>query len=1069
MLVKLIITLQIIVLTGLQVSYAQKASGYYLYAQQNGTTAVLLDTNGNTFHSWSFSSTDRTGYSTYMLPGGTLLRTVTRTGNSFSGGPICGKVQKVNWEGTVTWDYVYSTNEYCTHHDIHPMPNGNVLLIAYERRTAAEATQAGSTKAIEMWPDKIVEVKQTGATTGEVVWEWKAWDHLVQNVDPNKSNYQSSIADHPELLNINYKTNKDWMHMNGLDYNPILDQITFSSHNLNEIYVIDHSTTTAEAAGHKGGNSGKGGDILYRWGNPAAYNASGTAVINVTHDAHWIPLGRPKAGQLVCFNNGGTTSASTIDYVDAPVLGFNYVKASGAPFQPTSYSARTVCNGKTTNMGNSVQLENGNTLICIALAAKFYEIDKNGTTLFTKTISSGGGGGGPTGLPQTQHYTECEVSNTLSLTAKASKRITCGGESIQLFANPTGGSNYTYQWSSSSGFMSTEQNPTVSPTTSTTYYVTVSSGGCSSTTGLYIHVTSKPNTSAITGTTNVKVNSTQLYSVTKNEGSTYQWQVQGGTINGANNGNQIQVTWSNSVGNALVSVIETNANNCSGDKKELSVTISDNSGFEVTPQTIDFVYTTATKQAAITCNNAWSIEEDLEWVSVDKNSGNGNATLNITATTNNNLTLRTGVIRVLSGQTAIEITVTQSAAEVLTSSADSIWLENNGEQKTIQVTSNINWSVSSDKQWMNISPKNGSSSGNITISASQNTEKSIRTGTITITGGAITKKIIVLQKAASGNTTSKRHVKFAVDMRNVTVNTTGVHVTGSFQEEAGLEGGDWQSNTAPLKKEGSTTIYSTVLTLPVNSMYEYKFLNGDQFYDSEIVPEASQVGFEFNDNRWFFADSTLGDTIFVGPLLYASNAAVNKKMIRFKVDMQNSKPIAQSGIHVMGSFQKEEWNPSGTLMHSFDGNIYEAIVYVDSGTSHQYKFINGSQTQSAENVPTECSTEGSRVITVNDHTVTNTVCFSACTACNISGIVSEHLNNGFTVTPNPAIDAITIQSSFDNYTVIVNDIIGRTLLSIDEVIGRTSILSLDTLSSGTYFIIVTNKTGISHSQKITKL
>lgn len=95
-------------------------------------------------------------------------------------------------------------------------------------------------------------------------------------MNPSAANYQTSIVNHPELLNINYLTQKDWLHCNGVDYNPILDQVVISSHNTNEWYVIDHSTTTAQAASHSGGNSGKGGDFLYRWGNPAAYQATGT-------------------------------------------------------------------------------------------------------------------------------------------------------------------------------------------------------------------------------------------------------------------------------------------------------------------------------------------------------------------------------------------------------------------------------------------------------------------------------------------------------------------------------------------------------------------------------------------------------------------------------------------------------------------------------------------------------------------------------------------------------------------------------------------------------------------------
>ena len=184
------------------------------------------------------------------------------------------------------------------------MPNGNVLLISYESKTQAELTAAGGTVTLaSIWPEKIIEVQPTGATTGNIVWEWHVWDHLVQNVNASSGNYQTSIVNHPELLNINYNTTKDWMHMNGIDYNPILDQIVLSSHNMNEWYVIDHSTTTAQAATHSGGNAGKGGDFLYRWGNPAAYQATGTKILNVTHDAHWIPEGHPNAGRLVGFNN----------------------------------------------------------------------------------------------------------------------------------------------------------------------------------------------------------------------------------------------------------------------------------------------------------------------------------------------------------------------------------------------------------------------------------------------------------------------------------------------------------------------------------------------------------------------------------------------------------------------------------------------------------------------------------------------------------------------------------------------------------------------------------------------
>lgn len=408
---------------------AQQWGDYTLYSTMNGTTTYLIDTNGTNFHTWSHTTATKTGYSSYLLPGGTLLRSVSRSGNSFSGGPICGQVQKVDYNGNVIWDYVYSTQQYCTHHDICPMPNGNVLLIAYERKSASEVSAAGCTQSIEMWPDKIVEVEPVGATGGNVVWEWHAWDHLVQNVDPTKPNYQTSIVDHPELLNVNYQTQKDWLHVNGVSFNPMLNQIAFSSHNMSEIYVIDHSTTTAEAASHSGGNSGKGGDILYRWGHPAVYGATGTQILKVCHDAHWNPEGVPNAGYLGAYNNQGiSNNASCADQVAPPYNGYNYSITPGSAYTPASYTLRQASGGYNSNMGNFQVLPNGNTLLCIATAGVIKEFDPAGNLLWSKTTSGS--------TPKAFRYDSCYVFNA----APAIPVVSLSNDT--LFSTPA----TTYQW-----------------------------------------------------------------------------------------------------------------------------------------------------------------------------------------------------------------------------------------------------------------------------------------------------------------------------------------------------------------------------------------------------------------------------------------------------------------------------------------------------------------------------------------------------------------------------------------------------------------------------------------------
>jgi hypothetical protein len=445
-------------------SNAQQWGLYTLYSTTGNGNAYLIDTNNTVYHTWALGTNYRTGYSSYLLPGGTLLKSVQNTGNQFTGGPITGRVCKADWNGNIIWDFTYSTQQYCTHHDIYPMPNGNVLMIAYERKSAAEVAAAGcNTFFSEMWPDKIVEVQPTGPTTGTVVWEWKAWDHLVQNVNSSLANYQTSIVNHPELLNINYGAQKDWMHMNGLCYNPVLDQITFSCHNLNEIYVIDHSTTTAEAASHSGGNSGKGGDILYRWGKPAVYGASGNTVINVCHDAHWIPEGTPNAGRLVCFNNRGvSTSQSAVDQVAPPLNGYNYDIVLGQAYQPTTYTQRHPCNGYTSNMGGSQQLPNGNMLVSIALSGNLYEIDPAGNSIWT--FSTGGS------TAKAFRYEACYVSNP----APAIPTIT---ETVPGTLDASAAT--TYQWYLNGQQIPGATNQSYTPTSDGIYLVRITdANGC---------------------------------------------------------------------------------------------------------------------------------------------------------------------------------------------------------------------------------------------------------------------------------------------------------------------------------------------------------------------------------------------------------------------------------------------------------------------------------------------------------------------------------------------------------------------------------------------------------------
>jgi len=398
---------------------ADPSVGRTLVTIANTSTTELIELDGTVVQSWN--GTAKPASLAYLLDDGSIVRPSRYSTVFFSAGGVGGRIQTIDSQNNVVWDYILATEQYQQHHDIEPMPNGNVLAIAWERRTSAEAAAAGRTGPIaEMWPTYIVELEPTSPTTANFVWEWRFWDHLIQDADPAKPNF-GVVAEHPERLDINFGAvgNGDWVHANSIDYDPINDQILFSSRALNEVYVIDHSTTTAEAAGSTGGLSGKGGDLLYRWGNPQAYDrGAGTdQYLRVVHGANWIDPGLPGEGNILLFNNGDRPGSSN-DYSTAVELvppqnpDGTYELIGSAPYGPASpswtYGDPGEFYGGPTQCG-AFRLPNGNTLVSLASTSQILEVTTEGEIVWTHTVAAG--------INRAQRYSDSESSGVNDLGA----------------------------------------------------------------------------------------------------------------------------------------------------------------------------------------------------------------------------------------------------------------------------------------------------------------------------------------------------------------------------------------------------------------------------------------------------------------------------------------------------------------------------------------------------------------------------------------------------------------------------------------------------------------------------
>lgn len=361
-----------ILTANIEVYEADLLEDSYVMAIENGSKkSYLLDKTGNIVYEWNFDL--YTGNDVELLPDGRLLGIFKVTDPNFSFGGYGGIVRIYSADGSIEWEYTYASSDYLAHHDVDMMPNGNVLILAWHKVDFETAKQNGVKYEGVIYPESLIEVNPK---SNEIVWEWHSFDHIIQDKFPDALNY-GIVNENPQLIDINYglKDDGDIMHGNGIDYDIHKDVIYLSINKYSEVWVIDHSTTTSQAKTHTGGKYNKGGDLVYRFGNPEAYNnENGNRLFYKIHFPNFIEDGMPGAGNLLIFNNGTRSKQSSVHELKMPE-DFNLnVGEDNEPEIVWSFADVELFNP---NIGGAVRLHNGNTLICEGDYG-FWEVTPNG-------------------------------------------------------------------------------------------------------------------------------------------------------------------------------------------------------------------------------------------------------------------------------------------------------------------------------------------------------------------------------------------------------------------------------------------------------------------------------------------------------------------------------------------------------------------------------------------------------------------------------------------------------------------------------------------------------------------
>jgi len=301
----------------------QTYNGFTLFTPLGGREAYLIDMEGRVMHQWN------TGFApavrAELLPNGNLL-----AAGHLENGPLAqlegagGVLLEMDWKGDTVWEY----RDPYMHHDFCRLPNGNTVVIkwvevpadiAYAVRGGLVGTEING----RMYTDCFQEVNPAG----EVVWEWRAFEHL----NPK----------HHEICPLCPRD--EWSQASCIDVRADGTLLT-SFKKLNRVCMIDRAS----------------GKINWEWG-PHEISHANSAV--------WL-----ENGNVLLFDNGF--------HADGVHFPFSRVVEIKPSSKKTVWAYRDEANENTAFysgfMSSCQRLPTGNTLIVESNSGRIFEVTRKG-------------------------------------------------------------------------------------------------------------------------------------------------------------------------------------------------------------------------------------------------------------------------------------------------------------------------------------------------------------------------------------------------------------------------------------------------------------------------------------------------------------------------------------------------------------------------------------------------------------------------------------------------------------------------------------------------------------------
>ena len=299
----------------------QACQGYTLYTPMTGSATYLIDMQGAIAHRWVLPG--QAGTYGYLLNNGNLLVNVRSGEEPLSFGGRGARVVELDWDGTIVWEYA----DAYLHHDFCRMPNGDTMVLGWERVPDVIAAQVqgglpGTEHEQGIWCDYFRQVTMDQ----QVVWEWHGYQHLDVNTEIIAPLYQRH----------------EWTHANTCEVLPDGNVLT-SFRTINMIGIIDRQSDA----------------FTWKWGH---------GELGGQHDPNPLPN-----GHILLFDNGWhsrrgapfpTSRVLEVDPQTDEIVWCYETKPGWAFFSSFISGAQ--------------RLDNGNTLICEGMRGRIFEVTPSG-------------------------------------------------------------------------------------------------------------------------------------------------------------------------------------------------------------------------------------------------------------------------------------------------------------------------------------------------------------------------------------------------------------------------------------------------------------------------------------------------------------------------------------------------------------------------------------------------------------------------------------------------------------------------------------------------------------------